>query len=203
VEVKIAEDGEVLFKGPSIFTGYFRDEQQTKEVFTDGWFHTGDIGVVDSDGYLKITDRKKDLIVNSAGKNIAPQKIEAILRTVPFVSQAVVFGDKKKTLVALLTVEEQPAMEFARERGWTVNSFEELTHLPAFKRYIKNEISDRSHQLADYEQVRNFAVLPHELSVENGELTATMKIKRNVIKQKYAELVDTLYREDSALVSSR
>jgi long-chain acyl-CoA synthetase len=203
VEVKIAEDGEVLFKGPSIFTGYFKDEQQTKEAFTDGWFHTGDIGVLDRDGYLKITDRKKDLIVNSAGKNIAPQKIEAILRTVPFVSQAVVFGDKKKTLVALLTVEEQPAMEFAHERGWTVKNFEELTHLAAFKRYIKNEIAERSQQLADYEQVRNFAILPHELSVENGELTATMKIKRNVIKQKYAELVEGLYREDNALVSSR
>jgi long-chain acyl-CoA synthetase len=203
VEVKIAEDGEILFKGPSIFSGYFKDEEHTKEAFTEGWFHTGDIGVIDRDGYLKITDRKKDLIVNSAGKNIAPQKIESILRTVPFVSQAVVFGDKKKTLVALLTVEEQPAMEFAKERGWQANSFEELTQLTQFKRYIKNEIAERSHHLADYEQVRNFAILPHELSVENGELTATMKIKRNVLKQRYAELVEGLYREDNALVSSR
>jgi long-chain acyl-CoA synthetase len=200
VEIKVAEDGEIMFKGPSIFKGYFKDEEHTKEAFTDGWFHTGDIGVVDKDGYLKITDRKKDLIVNSAGKNIAPQRIEAVLRTVPFVSQAVVFGDKRKTLVALLTLEEQPAMEFARERGWNVNSFEELTHLPSFKRYIKNEISERSHHLADYEQVRSFAILPHDFSVENGELTATMKIKRNVLKQRYAELVEGLYREDNALV---
>lgn len=203
VEVKIAEDGEILFRGPSIFTGYFKDDDHTREVFSDGWFHTGDIGFIDKDGYLKITDRKKDLIVNSAGKNIAPQKIEAILRTVPFVSQAVVFGDKKKTLVALLTLEEQPAMEFARDRGWNVNSFEELTSLTAFKRHIKHEIAERSHHLADYEQVRNFAILPHEFSVENGELTATMKIKRNVLKQRYAELVESLYREDNALVSSR
>lgn len=203
VEVKIAEDGEILFKGPSIFHGYFKNDEQTKEVFTDGWFHTGDIGIVDRDGYLKITDRKKDLIVNSAGKNIAPQKIETILRTVPFVSQAVVFGDKKKTLVALLTLEEQAAMEFARERGWDAKTFEDLTHLAPFKRYIKNEIAERSHHLADYEQVRNFAILPHEFSVENGELTATMKIKRNVLKQRYAELVESLYREDNALVSSR
>lgn len=203
IEVKIAEDGEILFKGPSIFPGYFHDEEHTKEVFTEGWFHTGDIGVLDAEGYLKITDRKKDLIVNSAGKNIAPQKIESVLRSVPFVSQAVVFGDKKKTLVALLTLEEQPAMEFARERGWTVANYEELTKLPQFKRYIKNEISERSHPLADYEQVRSFAILPHDFSVENGELTATMKIKRNVLRQRYAELVEGLYREDSALVSSR
>lgn len=203
VEVKIAEDGEIMFKGASIFPGYFKDEEHTKEAFTDGWFHTGDIGTLDHDGYLKITDRKKDLIVNSAGKNIAPQKIESILRSVSFVSQAVVFGDKRKTLVAVLTLEEQPAMEFAQERGWSVGSFEELTKLPQFKRYIKNEIAEKSHHLADYEQVRNFAILPYDFSVEHGELTATMKIKRNVLRDKYKDLVEQLYREDSAYVGSR
>lgn len=203
VEMKLAEDGEIMFRGPSIFKGYFKDEAHTKEAFTDGWFHTGDIGVVDHDGYLKITDRKKDLIVNSAGKNIAPQKIETILRAIPLVNQAVVFGDKRKTLVALLTLEEQAAMEFAHDRGWQVANYEELVNLPQFKRYIKNEISERSHHLADYEQVRSFAILPHDFSVDNGELTATMKIKRSVIKQRYADLVDSLYREDSAYVGSR
>jgi long-chain acyl-CoA synthetase len=122
---------------------------------------------------------------------------------VSFVSQAVVFGDKRKTLVALLTMEEQPAMEFARERGWQVANFEELVKLPQFKRYIKNEIQEKSHHLADYEQVRNFAILPHDFSVESGELTATMKIKRNVLKQKYADLVEGLYREDSAYAGTR
>lgn len=203
VEMRIADDGEILFRGASIFAGYFRNEQQTREVFTDGWFHTGDIGTIDADGYLKITDRKKDLIVNSSGKNIAPQKIEAVLRTVPLVSQAVVFGDKRKTLVALLTLDEQAAMEFAHERGWTFEDFAELSKSAELKRYLMREIDSRSRQLADYERVRNFAILPHELSVEGGELTATMKVKRNVMKQKYHDLVEALYREDGVLVGSR
>lgn len=203
VDVKIAEDGEILFKGPSVFKGYFKNEEQTKEVFTDGWFHTGDIGAIDEDGYLTITDRKKDLIVNSSGKNIAPQKIEAVLRSVPYVSQAVVFGDKRKTLVALLTLEQQPALEFAREKGWSANSFEELSQSKEFKRYLQQEIDAHSSSLADYERVRSFAILPEELSVESGELTATMKVKRNVLKQKYAELVEKLYREEGSLVGTR
>jgi long-chain acyl-CoA synthetase len=202
VEMKIADDGEILFRGPTIFKGYFKDEEKTKEAFTDGWFHTGDIGEVDKDGFLRITDRKKDLIVNAAGKNIAPQKIEGVLRTVPLVSQAIVFGDKRKTLVALLILEEQPAMEFAREKGWQVDTFEELANLPQLKKYLKAEIADRSYQLADYEQVRNIAILPRELSVESGELTATMKIKRNVLAKEYKELVNSLYKDES-LVGSR
>ncbi len=203
VEMKIAEDGEIMFKGASVCAGYFKDEEHTKEAFTDGWFHTGDIGNLDQDGYLKITDRKKDLIINSAGKNIAPQKVESILRTVSFVSQAVVFGDQRKSLVALLTLEEQAAMEFAQSRGWTAANYEELIKMPQFKRYIKNEMADKSHQLAEYEQVRNFALLPHDFSVENGELTATMKIKRNVLKQRYNETVEGLYREAGAYAGSR
>lgn len=197
VEMKIADDGEILFRGPTIFKGYFKDEEKSKEVFTDGWFHTGDIGEVDKDGFLRITDRKKDLIVNAAGKNIAPQKIEGVLRTVPLVSQAIVFGDKRKTLVALLILEEQPAMEFAHEKGWQVETFEELANLPQLKKYLKAEIAERSYQLADYEQVRNIAVLPRELSVESGELTATMKIKRNVLAKEYKDLVNSLYKDES------
>jgi len=203
VEMRVAEDGEILFRGPTIFPGYFKHEAQTRDVFTDGWFHTGDIGVIDADGYLKITDRKKDLIVNSSGKNVAPQKIEAVLRTVPFVSQAVVFGDKRKTLVALLTLEEQSVLQYAREQGWNANDYEELIKSPELKRYLQKEIDSRAGSLADYERVRNFAILPRELSVEGGELTATMKVKRNVMKQNYTELVEALYREEGLLVSSR
>jgi long-chain acyl-CoA synthetase len=203
VQMRTAEDGEILFKGPSIFPGYFKNEELTKSAFTDGWFHSGDIGIIDADGYLKITDRKKDLIVNSSGKNIAPQKIEAVLRTVPFVSQAIVFGDKRKTLVAVLTLEEQAVMDFARDQGWTVTEYSELVKLPELKRHLQKQIDSRASHLADYERVRNFAILPQELSVESGELTATLKIKRNVIKQKYNELVEALYREEGVLVGSR
>lgn len=202
VQLKIADDGEILFKGPSIFAGYNRADDMTKEVFTDGWFHSGDIGVIDSDGYLKITDRKKDIIVNSAGKNIAPQKVENVLKTIALVSQAIVFGDKKKTLVALLTLDEQATTSFAQERGWQFKDYADLLRLPELRKYLKNEIHDRCKQLADYERVFNFAVLPHELSVERGELTATLKVKRNVLKSTYKDLVESLYKEDSAPVQT-
>lgn len=197
VQLKVAEDGEILFKGPSIFTGYYRSEEMTKEAFTDGWFHSGDIGVVDSDGYLKITDRKKDIIVNSAGKNIAPQKVENVLKTIPLVSQAVVFGDKKKTLVALLTLDEQATTSFAEDRGWQFKDYAELLRQPEVRKHLKNEIHDKCKLLADYERVFNFAVLPHELSVERGELTATLKVKRNVLKATYKDLIESLYKEDT------
>ena len=202
VEIKIAEDGEVCFRGPTIFTGYYRAEAMTAEVFQDGWFHTGDIGVVDEDGYLKITDRKKDIIVNSAGKNIAPQKIENILKTIPFVSQAIVFGDKRKTLVSLFTLEEQATMEFAREQNWSFKEFADLIQSEDLTKYLKREIEIKCRPLADHERVRNFSILPTDLSVESGELTATLKIKRNVVRDKYKALIESLYKEDSVLAGS-
>lgn len=204
VEMKIADDGEVLFRGPTIFKGYYRADEMTAEVFSpDGWFHTGDIGTVDADGYLKITDRKKDLIVNSSGKNIAPQKIETVLKTIPFVSQAIVFGDKRKTLVALFTLDEQATIEYARDKNWAFKEFSDLIESDELKGTLRKEIDTRCKQLADYERVRNFAVLPHELSVENGELTATLKIKRNVLKVTYKSLIESLYKEESVLAGGR
>lgn len=203
VEIKIAEDGEICFRGPSIFTGYYKADEMTAEVFNDGWFCTGDIGEVDADGYLKITDRKKDIIVNSAGKNIAPQKIENVLKTIPLISQAIVFGDKKKTLVGLLTLEEQATVEFANEKGWVYKDFAELTTHQELNKHLKAEINKKCAALADYERVRNFSILAQELSVENGELTATLKIKRNVLRNKYKDLIESLYREESVLAGSK
>lgn len=202
VEVKIADDGEVCFRGPTIFGGYYKSEEMTSEVFKDGWFHTGDIGELDKDGYLKITDRKKDIIVNSSGKNIAPQKIENLLKSIPLISQAVVFGDKRKTLVALLTLEEQACVDFANEQNWTFKDFAELKASPELSKYLKAEINSRSKELADYERVRNFAILASELSVESGELTATLKIKRAVLKTKYKDLIESLYKEESVFAGA-
>lgn len=197
VDLKIGEDGEILLKGPSIFSGYYKNADATADAFEDGWFKTGDIGEIDRDGYLKITDRKKDLIVNSAGKNIAPQRIEAILKTVPFVSQAVVFGDKQKALVALLTLDEQAAIEFGREQNWEFNSYAELLKQPKLNQFLRKEIQSRSGQLADYEVVKRFAVLPDELSVDEGELTATLKIKRNVVASRYKSVIEALYKDEN------
>ncbi len=196
VEMIIADDGEILMRGSSIFKGYYGLEEATKEAFVDGWFRTGDIGIVDGDGYLKITDRKKDIIVNSSGKNIAPQKIEAILKTVPFVNQAVIFGDKKKQLVALVVLDEQALTQHASDEGWNFNSYSELVEMPEIVNMLKKEIAERSKSLADYEKVSNFHILANDLSVEAGELTATLKIKRNVVANNYKAIIDTLYKEE-------
>ena len=206
VEIKIADDGEILLRGPSIFKGYYKADQATADAFADGWFHTGDIGIIDSDGYLRITDRKKDLIVNSAGKNIAPLRIESILKTVPNVSQAVVFGDKQKSLVALIVLDEAGAQDLARENNWEFNSFADLIKLPELNQYLRREIQSRSGSLADYEMVKKFAILPEDLSVDAGELTATLKIKRSIVAKKYKPVIEALYRDEmvdaAALVSS-
>lgn len=198
VEVKIADDGEILLRGPSIVQSYFRNEEATKEAFKDGWFHTGDIGTVDGDNFLRITDRKKDLIINSAGKNIAPQRIEAIVKSVPLVSQAVVFGDKQKALVALITLDEHATIEYARDKNWDFNAFEDFVEKQEITDYLKKEIRLRSGQLADYEQIKKFRVLPHDLSVDGGELTATLKVKRPAVANRYAEIIQDLYSEKAS-----
>ncbi len=198
VEMIIADDGEILLRGASIFKGYYGLEEATKDAFVDGWFRTGDIGIIDGDGYLKITDRKKDIIVNSSGKNIAPQKIEAVLKTVSFVNQAVVFGDKRKQLVALIVLDEQALTQHASDEGWSFNSYAELVEMPQVTNMLKKEIAERSKSLADYEKVSNFHVLANDLSVEAGELTATLKIKRNVVAQNYKAIIERLYKEEKA-----
>lgn len=195
VQLKFGEENEILLAGPSIFKGYYRNEEATKESFEDGWFKTGDIGELDSDGYLKITDRKKDLIVNSAGKNIAPQRIEAVIRGIPGISQAVVFGDKQKHLVALLTLDEHAVVDLARDQHWEHEGFEDLMHNAKLLTYIRKEIKARSKPLADHEQVKDFAILEKDLSVDAGEMTATLKIKRNIVAKKYQDLIASLYDE--------
>ncbi len=200
VQAKISADGEILLKGPSIFKGYFHNPEANQEAFEDGWFKTGDIGTMDGDGYIAITDRKKDIIVNSAGKNVAPQRVEAVIKTIPLINQAVVFGDKRKCLVALLTLDEQVTVEFAREQGWHFESFVDLSRSQDLNQYLKKEISARTVSLADYEQVKRFSILTDELSVEAGELTATLKIKCNVVARNYKDLIDSMYEENAPVV---
>jgi long-chain acyl-CoA synthetase len=196
IKVRIAEDGEILLRGNSIFSSYYKNEEATRDAFDQGWFKTGDSGVLDQDGYLRITDRKKDLIVNAAGKNIAPQRIEALIKTVPFITQAVVFGDRQKHLVALLTLDENAVIEFAREQNWTFENYGDLVVNLELVQYITKEFKLRSGQLADYEQVRRFSILAQDLSVDQGELTATLKIKRNVIAKKYESLIQSLFKDE-------
>ncbi len=195
VEVKIAPDGEILTRGPHVMKGYYRNEQATQEAIRDGWFYTGDIGEMDSDGFLKITGRKKDLIITAGGKNISPQNIENEILKDEFFIQAVVIGDRRPHLVALI-VPSRPVLE-----RWAVS---QNLKAPGWESLLKNEevlkeaerrLKDRMKDFASYDQIRYFHLLPKELTQESGELTPTLKIKRAVVSENYSSLIEALYEK--------
>ncbi len=196
VEVKIAEDGEILVRGPVVFQGYFKNEEATREAFTkDGWFKTGDIGEIDRDGYLKITDRKKDIIVTAAGKNIAPQNIESVIKTVPFISQVMVHGDRRKYLTALVTLNRDSIEEYAREQAIRFADYKDLTRNPKVMSLVKKAIDEKNKSLASFESIKRFAILENDFSQETGELTPTLKVKRKFVTEKFKNVLDELYQE--------
>lgn len=195
VELKIAEDGEIMAKGPNVFKGYFNRPDATEEAFRDGWFLTGDVGVIDADGFLTITDRKKDIIVTSGGKNVAPQNIEGLLATDNFISQAVVFGDKQKYLAALVIPDFQMLGNWAKENGITYSNRQELIQNPKVIELYNERIKELIKDLPSYEQIKKFALLPEEFSTETGELTPSLKVRRKVVQEKYAEIIGGLFEE--------
>lgn len=197
VQIKIAKDGEILIKGPNIFFGYYKNDSATKEVFLDDWFKSGDIGIIDSDGFVKITDRKKDIIVNSAGKNIAPQNIENALKTSPYISNAVIIGDKRKYLSALVTLEKPNIEDFAKKKNLHYDEdISELFNHSEVTKLIDEEIKLKTTNLADYEQIRRFTILVNEFSIEGGEITPTLKVKRRFVEDKYKILIDSMYPQE-------
>ena len=191
-EVKIADDGEILVKGPNVFQGYYKNEEATRETLVDGWLHTGDIGEVDSDGYLKITGRKKDIIITAGGKNITPANLEAEIKQHPLVSQCVVIGDRRPYLVALVTLDPEEAVSYAKEHGLAEDP-ETLAADPTIKAEIEAHVDQINRKFARVEQVKKIRILPHDLSQEGGELTPTLKVKRAVVASKYESEVDALY----------
>ena len=196
VEEKIAPDGEILVRGPMISPGYWKNPEATTEAIdAEGWFHTGDIGEFDDQGRLRITDRKKDLIITAAGKNIAPQYIENLLKTDPFLSQAVVHGDKRKYLTALVTLNPEKLREKAREWGIPHQSLAELVQHPRIQEAVKKIIDEKNQLLPKYETIKRFAVLDQDFSIEGGELTPTLKVKRKVINERYQDVIERLYTE--------
>ncbi len=201
VQLKLSEDNEIIVKGDSIFNSYYNNVEATNSVFADDWFKTGDIGYIDHDGFLKITDRKKDIIVNSAGKNIAPQRIENELRKIPMVSMPIVFGDKQKFLAALITLNTEMLGLWQQEND--IINTDNIYKSEKLYDYIKQQIKVVSSNLAEYEIVKRFYILDHELSVEDSELTATMKVKRNVIAQKYKHIIEALFNERIDLLKVR
>jgi long-chain acyl-CoA synthetase len=191
-EIKIADDGEILVRGPNIFQGYYKNEEATRETLEDGWLHTGDIGELDADGYLSITGRKKDIIITAGGKNITPANLEAEIKQSPYVSQCVVIGDRRPFLIALITLDMEECAKLAEERGWPADSAELARH-EGMRELIQEHLDEVNEKFARVEQVKKFEILPHDLSQETGELTPTLKVKRNVVSEKYEKEVDALY----------
>jgi long-chain acyl-CoA synthetase len=191
-EIKIADDGEILVRGPNVFKGYYKNEEATRETLEDGWLHTGDLGELDADGYLSITGRKKDIIITAGGKNITPANLEAEIKQSPYVSQCVVIGDRRPYLVALITLDMEECAKLAEENGWPADPAQ-LRNNPEMKAILQKHLDGVNEKFARVEQVKKFEILPHDLSQETGELTPTMKVKRNVVAEKYEKDVDALY----------
>jgi long-chain acyl-CoA synthetase len=192
-EVRIADGGEVQVRGDNVMKGYWGKPEETAAVFEDGWFKTGDVGVLEPDGYLRITDRIKDIIITSQGKNVAPQRVEGMLAGHPLLEQVVVIGDRRSFLSALIVPNFPALEERARQDGIPFASREELVNRPEVEAIYERILRERSRELAGYEQVKRFKVLQRELSQEAGEVTPTLKVRRRVVEQRYREEIDGLY----------
>jgi long-chain acyl-CoA synthetase len=193
-EVKIAEDGEVLIRSKGIFKGYHRDDNATRETLINGWLHTGDIGEVDSEGYLKITGRKKDLMITAGGKNIAPQFIENLLKSSPYINDAVIIADGRKYVTAIIVIDEENVMNYAQQNKVQYTTFESLTKSEAIISLIHSEVNKINKQLARVENIKKFKILDKKLYTEDGEVTPTMKVKRKFINKHYANLIESMYQ---------
>jgi long-chain acyl-CoA synthetase len=195
VELRLASDGEILARGPNIAKGYYKRPEDTAAVFLeDGWFATGDIGEIDAEGFLRITDRKKDLIVTAGGKNIAPQNLENLLKTDPYISQAMVYGDRRPYLTAVLTLDLDATRHYARTHGLPGDTLPELAAQPQIAQLLEARVAHINQQLASYETIKKFLIAPTDFTPESGELTPTLKVKRKVVTQKYQEQIERLYQ---------
>lgn len=196
VEIQIATDGEILVRGGVVFKGYYQLPEETKNAIDEaGWFHTGDIGVIDEDGFLKITDRKKDIIVTAAGKNIAPQNLENLIKTDPMISQVMVHGDQRKFLSALITLNPEEIIRYAKSHQIAFENYGELVKNEKIYHFIKERLDAFNKHLAKYETIKKFAILDQDFSIESGELTPTLKVKRKFTSEKYKYILDQFYQE--------
>jgi len=192
-EVRLAADGEILVRSPGVFVGYFRNPQATAETLRDGWLHSGDIGELDAEGFLRITDRKKDIIVTAGGKNITPQLIENQLKASPYIHDAVVIGDRRRFLAALVMIDEDNVVKYAQDHKLPFATYKDLTENPDIRALIQGEVDRVNAGLARVEHVRKFAILPKKLYEEDGEVTPTMKVKRQRVHEAFKDLIEALY----------
>jgi len=194
-EVRISPEGEILLRGPHVFLGYYRNPQKTAETVVDGWLHTGDVGVLDEDGFLTITDRMKDIIITAGGKNITPSAIENQLKFSPFISDAVVIGDRRKYLSCLVMIDHETVAQFAQERNVPFTNFASLCRAKEVQDLIWSEIEGVNRQLARVETIKRFCLIEQILTPEDEELTPTMKLKRTLVNRKYKDVIESMYRE--------
>ena len=196
VEVKIAEDGEILTRGPHVMIGYFKKEEQTKEVIDkDGWFYTGDIGHIDDDGFLKITDRKKNIIVTAGGKNIAPQAIEGSLVLNKYIEQALVIGDNRKYCSAVIVPSFETVGAWAKEKELQFETDQQLSALTEVKDLLDQQIEEVNKELASYESIKKIVLSDHLFSIESGELTPSLKVKRKIVEENFKDQIEEMYKE--------
>jgi long-chain acyl-CoA synthetase len=196
VEQRIAPDGEVLYRGKNVMLGYYKDPEATAETIdSDGWLYTGDLGKIDEDGFLSITDRKKDLIITSGGKNVAPQRVEKIMETSRYIHQVVVYGEKKKYLTGVVTLDKGQVEEWATKQGISSSSWEELCGQPKIQELIDHEVAEKNKLLSSFETLKKVLISPNEFSIESGEMTASLKVKRNVVTEKYQDRLEALYED--------
>jgi long-chain acyl-CoA synthetase len=194
VEVKIADDGEILTRGPNVFREYWRDPTATDEALSeDGWLATGDLGSIDDDGYLSIIGRKKEVIITAGGKNITPANLENDLKASRWISEAIMYGDRRPYPVALIALDSEQMIPWANERGLP-SDMRSLIACPQTRELVQAELDRVNANYGSAEQIKKFTLLDHELTHERGELTPTLKVKRNVIYDRYAEILDALYR---------
>jgi long-chain acyl-CoA synthetase len=197
-EVSVSPDGELLIRGPTVFMGYLNQPEKTAETLKDGWLHTGDVGRVDADGYFYITDRMKDIIITAGGKNVTPSEFENQLKFSPFITDAVVIGDKRPYLVALIMIDHENVERYAQDQAIPFSNFASLCRRPEIQELIQGELDKVNKLFARVEQVKKFRLIEQKLSPEDEELTPTMKLKRKLVNEKYRDLIESMYLKEAA-----
>ena len=193
-EAKTGERGEIVVRGETGMKGYYKKPEETRDVFENGWFKTGDIGFIDADGFLTITDRKKDLIVTAGGKNIAPQPIENLLKTSPYVANAVVIGDRRRYVTALIVPNFEKLEAWAKKNAVPYAGRADLVRNERVVKFLWSEVEKATPGLASYERIKKIVLLERDFEVETGEITPTLKVKRNIVEKKYQDLIAGLYK---------
>ena len=193
VDLKISSEGEILLRGRNVFMGYYNQPDKTAETIRDGWLHTGDVGFVDNEGFVKITDRMKDIIITAGGKNITPSEIENQLKFSPYISDAVVIGDKRKFLSCLIMIDEDNVVKFAQDHDVPFTNFASLTRAEAVIELIEGEVRTVNDKFARVESIKTFRLIDRQLDPEDEELPPTMKLKRQFVNVKYKDLIDDMY----------